>query len=459
MNKLARRAWATAVLAALIVAGLCTVIVRYFVDGGKWVTFQNSPHVYNDAGVLDMGTVTDRHGTVVMDTSDGRTYAENASVRRGMLHLLGDSQGYVQHYLLDTYSNLMVGFDRFNGAYYAENGSGSMKLTISAEAQRAAIDALGGRKGTVGVYNYKTGEVLCMVSSPAFDPYDPPSYEEIESDDSYDGVFVNRFVHSVYAPGSTFKLVTAAAALEKLDGIKDRTFVCNGSSEIAGETVICNGVHGTISFEQALCYSCNVAFAEIASELGADTLTAYAEKIGIMDSLSFDGFGTTRGRFDIKKAGPFEVAWAGIGQYTDQINPCQYMTYMGAIANGGKAAEPYLVSEVSFDGSVKYSAKTELGAQVIDGDTADSMAEMMHYTVANNYGEWYFSGLYAGAKSGTAERGEGLEPNALLAGFSQDSAYPLAFVVVVEGGGGGGVTCCPIIRQVLDACIVSMDNS
>ena len=82
----------------------------------------------------------------------------------------------------------------------------------------------------------------------------------------------------------------------------------------------------------------------------------------------------------------------------------------------------------------------------------------MHYNVVNNYGEWYFSGLYAGAKSGTAERGEGLTSNALLTGFVQSEDYPLAFVVVIEGGGAGSTACTPVIRQVLDACVVAMGS-
>ena len=129
----------------------------------------------------------------------------------------------------------------------------------------------------------------------------------------------------------------------------------------------------------------------------------------------------------------------------------------GAIANGGQAAVPYLVQNVYFGDSSKYSASTSKCDRALDEDTADRLAEMMHYTVQNVYGDWYFSGLYAGAKSGTAEVGNGEPANALFAGFVQDEDYPLAFVVVVEKGGGGASTCAPIISQVLDACITSMN--
>ena len=444
MNKLAKRAWFAYFLAAAMLVGMLVIVVRYFVNGPDWMPFQND------------GVIVDRSGTVLMDNTQGRTLADDATVRASMLQILGDNEGYITPYLLNEYGDELAGFNRISGTRHMGDGEGRMTLTLSASVQRAALNALNGQHGTVGVYNYKTGEILCMVSSPTYDPWNVPDVEG--NPEQYNGVYVNRFLHSAYAPGSTFKLVTAAAALERISDIEDRTFYCEGSAQIGSETVICNGVHGTINFQQALCQSCNVAFAQIADELGADVLTDYAQRFGVTDSLSFDGFVTKSGNFDLSEATAYEAAWAGVGQYTDQINPCQYMTFMGAIANGGQAATPYLVDKVTYGSKTKYEAKTEMGDKVLSASAADTLAEMMHYNVVNNYGEWYFSGLYAGAKSGTAERGEGLTSNALLTGFVQSEDYPLAFVVVIEGGGAGSTACTPVIRQVLDACVVAMGS-
>lgn len=456
MNKLAKRAWFALVLAGILSIGLVVIVVRYFTQAQDWVTFQSSPHVYNN-GVMDSGMVVSREGTVLLDATHGRSYAEDYTLRCSMLHLLGDTEGNITPYLLNEYGDELVGFDLLNGTHHTGLGSGMMRMTLSADAQRSALYALNGRHGTVGVYNYKTGEVLCMVSSPNYDPCDVP--DVAGNEEYYDGVYINRFVHSIYAPGSTFKLVTAAAALENIPDIRTRTFYCGGSEEIGGETVICNGVHGTISFEEALSESCNVAFAEIVQELGARKLASYVEKVGVTNRLQFDGLETAAGHFDVTNATVYEAAWAGIGQYTDQINPCQYMHFMGAIANGGQAAIPHLVNRITFGDSEKYEAKTKMGDRLLDSDVAQELAQMMHYAVQNQYGSWYFNGLYAGAKSGTAERGEGESANAVFAGFVQDSNYPLAFVVVVEGGGAGGSTCAPIIQQVLYSCMTAMDNS
>ena len=133
------------------------------------------------------------------------------------------------------------------------------------------------------------------------------------------------------------------------------------------------------------------------------------------------------------------------------------MTLMGAIANGGVTAAPYLVQQVRYGDSVKYEAQPGNTRRILSEATANRLAEMMHYAVVNNYGEWYFSGLYAGAKSGTAEQGEG-ENDALFAGFIRDPDYPLAFIVIVEGGGAGSSTCTPILKQVLDSCVVELDS-
>ena len=277
------------------------------------------------------------------------------------------------------------------------------------------------------------------------------------SPETYEGVYVNRFLHATYTPGSVFKLVTAAAALDEIQDIGSRTFTCEGSAVIGGETIQCNGVHGTLNFEEALAHSCNVVFGEIAAELGPKTLMRYAEQVGVTRRYSFDGTTTAAGSFDVSNAAESELAWAGIGQYTDQINPCQYMTYMGAIANGGSAAEPFLVKEVTYGDSVKYKASTSSTGRLLDSTTAGRLADMMHNAVVNVYGEWNFAGLYAGGKSGTAENGGGKAANAVFAGFLQDSDYPLAFIVVVEEGGGGASVCTPILSQVLSACVVAMD--
>lgn len=455
MNKLSKRAWLTMVLALVLLGGLVVILVQYGVNASKWAAYRSVALADTPDYGGDKYTILDRSGVFLMEKDQDRTYSDDPALRKAMLHVLGDNRLQIQRVILEEYSDDLMGYDRFSGSFAAGNKEGQMQLTLSARVQVAAQDALEGKKGVVGVYNYRTGEILCMVSSPNYDPTDPPAIDEEAPE--FEAVFVNRFTGASYIPGSVFKIVTAAAALEEIGDIESRSFLCQGQLEVDGERIVCNGVHGEVDLQEALCRSCNVAFAQIALELGADTLTDYAKRLGICDSLSFDGYDTRKGNIDLKDAGHQSIAWAGIGQYNDLINPCQFMTLMGAIANGGIAAEPYLVQQVTYDDSIRYEAKPGKTYRLLPEATADRLAEMMHYAVVNNYGEWYFSGLYAGAKSGTAEQGEG-DNDALFAGFAQDPDYPLAFIVIVEGGGAGSSTCTPILKQVLDSCVVELNS-
>ena len=145
MNKLAKRAWFALVLAGVLLVGLLVIVVRYFKDSPDWVTFQNNPHVYNN-GVMDSGTIVDRDGTVLLDATDGRSYADSETLRKAMLHLLGDTQGNITPYLLNEYGDDLIGFDRINGTHHSGSGSGVLRMTLSADVQRTALNALNGQK-------------------------------------------------------------------------------------------------------------------------------------------------------------------------------------------------------------------------------------------------------------------------------------------------------------------------
>lgn len=456
MKKVSNRSIAALILAGILVLGMAAFLVCYFVKGGDWAVFPGSPHVYT-SGNLNTGVITDRAGTVLLDSTDGRVYAESEALRRATLHLLGDREGYIAAPLLSEYADAMVGYSPISGTYSLSGKNSTARLTISAEAQTAALEALAGRAGAVGVYNYETGEILCAVSSPNYDPDQVPDFDS-DTSDAYRGVYVNRFFNAAFVPGSIFKLVTAAAALENIPDLEQQTFQCSGSFQVQGDTVACNGVHGTIDFETALAKSCNVAFGQIALQLGPELLTEYAEKLGITDRFEIDGFRTAAGSFDLTEAPEVDVAWSGIGQYTDLINPCGFMRFMGVIAGGGKAAEPYLMEEVeSKKLTASYHASKKSTGQLLDASTCERLAEMMRNNVVTVYGAGNFPDLYVCAKSGTAEVGGDLTPHATFAGFVQETDYPLAFIVVVENAGSGSSVCASIAGNVLRACVTAMD--
>lgn len=451
MNKIANRAWAATLLAIVLFLGLCTIVLRYFRDSKDWYLHQSNSDVYS-GGHLNSGKVYDRKGTLLLNAENGRTYPDDALLRRSTLHLLGDVQGNIPDHMMEYYSDELTSYDLFGGTQDASNVS--MTLTVNGQIQKAATDAMAGRKGCLGIYNYKTGEVICMVSGNTYDPLNP---SEVDDSDAYAGVYVNRFISSVYTPGSIFKVVTSMAAIEQIEDLDSRTFFCGGSCVINNENIKCNSYHGKLNFDKAVSKSCNVVFGQLAVELGPEIMQKYAEQAGIGERMLFDGFKTAAGGIDTEGVPENELAWVGIGQSTNRINPCQYMTLMGAIANGGVAAKPYVVSKIRCGQEETYRAATTMGDRIMTEELAARLDQALHGAVVESYGEWNFSGLYVGAKTGTAQRGGGLAANSLLTGYIKDEAMPYAFIVVIEGGGSGGRTCLPIMRQVINACLVAKD--
>lgn len=455
MNRIAGRSGIALVLVLVLMGGLVFFVGEYFLEAEDWINAAGSPHVFN-GGNIGCGVVTDREGELLLDVSEKRIYPESLLLRKSVIHWLGDREGNISAPALPNYSDAMSGFDLFNGIYSFSGTGGEAVLTLSARAQIAAMEALDGYKGTVAVYNYKTGEILCAVSAPAYDPDDVPDILG-DTTGEFEGAYLNRFTQVSYVPGSIFKILTTAAALESISGIEDRTFVCEGSLYVDGNEVTCGREHGEQTLAEAMTNSCNCAYAQIALELGADTLEQYVEQFELTNSLQFDGITTEEGYFDLENATDPEIAWSAIGQHHDAVNPCRFLTFMGVIAGGGSAAEPYLVSEVSAGGSTTYSAKTRTTGRLITSTTAEKLQDLMRNNVTNGYGDENFPGLTVCAKSGTAEMGEG-QDNAMFAGFLLDEAYPLAFFAAVEEGGYGRHTCVPIISSVLEVCKEVLDG-
>jgi len=438
----------------VLVGGMLLFLWEYATQAKDWVVFSGSPHVYNSANI-GTGIITDRSGTVLLDLTEGRTYSADELTRKSTLHWLGDRKGYVHAGAVSHYAAEMVGFDPVSGVYDATGEGGSAQLTISAEIQNAALQALDGRKGTVGVYNYKTGEILCAVTSPTYDPDNVP---DIDGNDSYEGVYLNRFIQSAYVPGSIFKIVTTSAALDCVPGIEDMSFTCYGKVEYGTEAVTCEKAHGTQTLKAAFANSCNCAFAKVAELVGKKNMVRYVENFGVTEPLEFDGLTTGEGNYDVSEAAPVSFAWSCIGQFNDLVNPARYMTFMGTIAAGGEGVEPYLVSQVQSGGETTYEAEAAGTGRILSEEVAAKVRQYMRNNAQSIYGDWNFPGLSVCAKSGTSQLGGGQKSNAMFAGFVENEEYPLAFIVVVENGGYGSHTCVPVLSKVLAVCKTVLDR-
>lgn len=457
MNRVTKRTWLMGMFLAILLSGMGLFLVEYISRAPTWVTSPGSPHVFQN-GNLGLGMVVDRMGNLLLDFGNGRQYSNDPATRKSTLHWLGDRGGNISARAIARYAGAMAGYDLVNGVYnYSGVGTeGTQILTISSRVQNVALKLLYGRRGTVAVYNYKTGEILCAVTSPTYDPDYVPNFEA-DTTGMYTGVYLNRFVQASYPPGSIFKAVTCAAALDCVPDIESRHFTCYGKYEYGKEAVTCETAHGTVTLRDALAKSCNCAFAQIAELVGRKNMQKYVTQFHITDNLRFDGITTARGNYDITDTGKASFAWSCIGQHTDLINPARFMVFMGQIAGGGKAAMPYLVAQVQSDGRTAYQAQTVMTDRIMSEELSYKMRTFMRNNVEVTYGSWNFPGLTVCAKSGTAQLSGGQMSNAMFAGFVTDAKYPLAFICCVENGGYGAVTCVPIMSSVLAECRAVID--
>lgn len=454
MNRIISRAKVLLVLVLVLSIGIGVFFGDYIINSGKWVNSPYSPHVYdpgsNDERVA-CGTIADRDGNLLLDLKDNKTYSNNALLRTATLHWVGDRQGNVSAPVLSHYAKEIAGFDPVSGLYGYDGIGGMVTMTLSARLQMAALEAMGDYRGTLAIYNYETGELLCAVSTPAFDPDHVP---DIESDTTgaYQGVYMNRFTQGAYTPGSIYKIVTMVAALECIDDIETQEFTCTGEVTYGIDKVTCERVHGKQDVREAFKNSCNCTFAQISEQIGGKRLAKYAKELGVLDGIEFDGIKTADGKIDSADQADVLVAWSAIGQHKDLVNPASFLSLVGAIANDGVTKPMYLVSNITTDGKTTYQAPDGDGVRIMSAETAQKMQKMMRNNVENYYGDENFAGFTVCAKSGTAQVGGNQKPNAMFTGFVADENYPLAFIVAIEDGGYGRHICVPVLEKVLLAC-------
>ena len=432
MKKVRHRTLFTLLLTLALAAGMCLLIFRYVTNGADWAGFSGNQSVYS-GGQLIQGGIYDRNGVLLYDAASA-SYNSDSTIRKATLHVVGDSQGMIATSALQKFSGLLSGFNLITGT---TGGGSDLYLTIDAELNAVAYEAMGSYKGTVAVYDYTTGEILCLVSTPTYDPENVPTISD--DDETYTGVYINRFYGSSYTPGSTFKIITLAAALETDPDLLNQTWDCTGSITINGNTITCTSAHGSgQTIAEAFANSCNVTFGQIAVSLGADTLAACAEAAGLTENHSVNGISTAAGSFT-EASDDASLAWSGIGQYEDLVNPCAMLRLMGAIANGGTPVEPRILKSVKSEltglPTSVYTAET--GDAIWDEETCETLTTLMRNNVTSNYGQSRFGDLAVCAKSGTAETGSDADTTWFV-GFIDDEDYPYAFVVVCEDSGGYG---------------------
>jgi peptidoglycan glycosyltransferase len=357
---------------------------------------------------------------------------------------------------------------------------GSVELTIDPLAQKTAaegLEALGkDTLGAVAAINPQTGEILAMVSQPSYDPNRLASHDFSEVTDAWDSLtadedqpMLNRATQQILPPGSTFKLVTAAAALENgvVNDIDDKIKAGSTLSFPGIEYTLPNENGGNcggdkITFERALNVSCNVAFGALAGEIGQDKLAEQAQRFGFgTDDLK--GIPLNASRFtaaDTQLEAP-QLAQTGIGQFEVAATPLQMAMVAGAIANDGDVMKPYLVKSVRSPSlSVLEQGKPERFGQAMSSSNASKLQQMMISTVEQGTATVaQIAGIDVGAKTGTAQSTPDRPPYAWFVAFAPADNPQVAVAVVVESSDtvrdeiAGGRLAGPIARSVMEAVL------
>lgn len=357
----------------------------------------------------------------------------------------------------------------------AQPRGSSIELTLDPAAQQAAVDALGDQRGAVVAVEPATGRILAMVSTPGFDPNALATHDTTAANAAYQQLLaaegdplINKTTRENYPPGSTFKLITAAAALESGSYTPESVISAPDEYTLPGtRTTLPNfggescGANQQTTLADALRISCNTAFASLGVDLGADALAAQAEKFGFgQEDLTVPmSVATSTFPGDLDAA---RTALSAIGQESVRATPVQMAMVASAIANGGTLMTPYLVQTVrTADLDVVSEAEPAELSQAVSDATAQQLTDMMVGVVQSGSGTAaQIPGVQVAGKTGTAQTGvEGDAPHAWFTGFAPADDPQVAVAVIVEHGGSvgseatGGRVAAPVARAVMQAVI------
>ncbi|MEJ7567223.1 MAG: penicillin-binding protein 2 [Gaiellaceae bacterium] len=395
-------------------------------------------------------------------------YSTQSRARAGLERSLND-------YLTGSNANLGAVLDKLTGTTVTGN---SLRLTLNLEAQRTAIDALAGRCGSVVALDARTGKLLVMANFPSYNPNlieeNYASIARIQAPCRPVAPLINRATNGLYAPGSIFKVVTAAAALDSGKYTADSEFTDPGYCEVYGKRVNnydTTRPFGELDLRDALKYSVNSVFCNIGKDLGSKELVEYAKRFGFYSTPPLETPANERAPsglyegtelFDPEQDTDVDPGRFAFGQERLLVTPLQMAMVAGAIANDGIVMRPYVVDRIlAPDGAIVTRARPDELSRAVEPETARAVASMMRGAVEDGTGTAArIPGLVVGGKTGTAETGVRGRNTTWFICFAGKRRPEIALAVVVEQQNStGGETAAPIAREVLQALFGRTPNS
>ena len=457
--KLIKRNVRITVLAVLLLLGALVGYGAYSltVHGNRW--FSSAANVYARRQKSDVipGRIFDRNGSLLASSDENgkRYYHSDPTLRSALVHVIGDSANNVAYGVESFMSHYLYGFsdsyiDRLRQAFSGTRRRGNdLRLSIDAGLSAAIARAFpAGKAGAAVVMNYRTGELLSLQSFPLFDPMNIP--RDIEEDPLKP--FWNKATRWLSAPGSTFKVITLAAALKNLPDAMTKTYECTGAYQV-GDTLITDAgmaAHGSLGLKKAVEVSCNITFAKLALEVGDEALRKAAQDFGMDDHFLFSDLVVENSAYPTTNRANKEIAWTGAGQSALLLTPLHMAMIASSIANDGVMMAPKILLHATNDAGVTRASITpRVYKTPLKPHEADVIADAMRAVVTSGTGRRAaVPGLKVSGKTGSAQVAGQEQTNAWFIGFLDEPDLPYAVCVVVQDAGGGGQVAAPLASTI-----------
>lgn len=472
-NRLTRTVFLFTALFAVLIGNITYIQV---IKASEYQDMPSNNHTINKARYIKRGSIITADGLTLAESiqqADG-TYARSYPNGNLAAHVVGYySQQYGTMGIENTQNDTLTGSKDYSSWQNALNSlagisepGNSVQLTIDSRIQRAAEQALAGRVGAIVALDPRSGAVLAWASAPTFDNTNiQAAIEAANASGGADTSMYDRATLALYTPGSTFKVLTLASALENGLATLDTTYDSPGRMEIGGADVVSIGErgHGTISLAKAFALSSNTVFGQVADGLGAEKLVATARAFGYGQQLGLDFTTAASVMPNPEEMTEWELAWAGAGQPVGQGHtPGPQATVMqnalmaATIANNGIAMNPYVVSQIlAPDGTVLKTTRGRSLGQAVSSGTAAQVKQAMLDVVQNGTGSAAaIAGVKVAGKTGTAETNNA-NANSTFVGFAPYDTPTVAIAVVIEQNAKGEESAAAVGGQVLRAALAT----
>ena len=433
-------------------------------------TIVNSPYnerQNNFAEQVVRGSITDKNGVVLAETQVAEDGTEMRVYPFGSVfaHVIGySSQSYGKSGLeasenFDLLTSNAFFIEKIRNEFQDKKHMGdTVVTTLDASLQQAASQAMGQNKGAVVVMEASTGKILTMLSSPSFDPNQIEYEWDYLNTDEDNSPLLNRATQGAYAPGSTFKIVTALEFMREYDNYEDYRYDCYGSINYGETTINCfnSTAHGTQDLRSSLANSCNSSFANIGLTLDKTSFRKTAEDLLFNKKLPCT-MDYTKSSFTVdKNTDASEIMMTAMGQGNTLVSPYHMALITVAVANGGKLMEPYLVEKVTnYTGTEITKNMPKNYKNLMTAEEAFQLKEYMSAVVTEGTASLFNGAGYTVAgKTGTAEysMSDGEKTHSWFVGFTNVDNPDIVISVIIEGyDGNDGARAVPIAKQVLDA--------